>query len=603
MSFQTGESVTYFVNGIEASTEEVQKILPMEVRRIEILRRPMDPKFEGAKGVINFIVKRREDGGYVSAEANPSFIYDKANYSLFATYSKARWNYTALGGIYYENSDGDSIVSRRDFEFEGVGKLTETDRKIMTSRRQRQYYGALQASRTSANGNTLVIKAGNRTFHNPHLDYEGVTEYQDRSWRYENCVSQSSSAPYIRASLNLNLKNRSQLSISAGVGSSIVKNRMRYESKEGNVENNISEHSVSPSLRIGYMINPAERLTITGSLRGHMMRLRANYSGTMLTEQRMAEDNCEFTIDGRYSFLQGWSTRLQLNLPVSALKVNDGSRTTDFTPEYMFQIDGMIGERQSLSVTSRAITHTKVLSSYNSLNRPDSPIEGTAGNMNLKQPKIFNNDIWYMWMPSNRIQLSFSGEWEFRKDAMVIDYFYKDGIIYNRLDNGGNFNKVSGSVNVTVRMFSGILSLRPGVDITHFHHSGIYPFNFQAYYASVMCNVKLSDHVALNCYYSTPSKTNIISGGGYSKIHHHLFKIGGSFSGKNVSASLSVMPFYTSTHDTMFKDGPCLSERIEEWRVVGSRRVDLNLKYTINFGKKVNRQFLFVEEEMTTSVR
>ena len=62
--------------------------------------------------------------------------------------------------------------------------------------------------------------------------------------------------------------------MSAGVGSSIVKNKMRYESKEGNVENNISEQSISPSLKIGYMINPAERLTITGSLRGHMMRLR-----------------------------------------------------------------------------------------------------------------------------------------------------------------------------------------------------------------------------------------------------------------------------------------------------------------------------------------
>lgn len=97
INLNTGEEVAYFINGIPSTLEEVKAIRPIEVKRVEILRFPIDPRFEGSKAVINFIVRHISYGGYVSAEANQTFIYNEGDYSLYSKYSTDVWTFQMIG--------------------------------------------------------------------------------------------------------------------------------------------------------------------------------------------------------------------------------------------------------------------------------------------------------------------------------------------------------------------------------------------------------------------------------------------------------------------------------------------------------------------------
>ena len=59
----TGGAVAIYVNGLPASSEELQGMITADVKTVEYLDFPADPRFNGNEHVINFIMQRYEYGG------------------------------------------------------------------------------------------------------------------------------------------------------------------------------------------------------------------------------------------------------------------------------------------------------------------------------------------------------------------------------------------------------------------------------------------------------------------------------------------------------------------------------------------------------------
>lgn len=60
----SGQPVDYFVNGQPAKPGEVEGLWPAEIRKVEYLEAPSDPRFMGKQYVINYIVDVYKYGGY-----------------------------------------------------------------------------------------------------------------------------------------------------------------------------------------------------------------------------------------------------------------------------------------------------------------------------------------------------------------------------------------------------------------------------------------------------------------------------------------------------------------------------------------------------------
>lgn len=112
-----GGSVAIYINFLEASKEEMEGLRTADVRRVEYLEFPTDPRFRGAERVINIIVQEYAYGGYTKVTADENFLvglssrvnifskfsYKKMTYDLYA--GANNWNNHHIGstteGIYH----------------------------------------------------------------------------------------------------------------------------------------------------------------------------------------------------------------------------------------------------------------------------------------------------------------------------------------------------------------------------------------------------------------------------------------------------------------------------------------------------------------------
>lgn len=83
----SGQNVAIYINYIPASEEEMEGLSTSDVRRVEYLDFPTDPRFQGNEHVVNFIVQKYEYGGYTKATVNENFLVGRLS-SRASVYSK-----------------------------------------------------------------------------------------------------------------------------------------------------------------------------------------------------------------------------------------------------------------------------------------------------------------------------------------------------------------------------------------------------------------------------------------------------------------------------------------------------------------------------------
>lgn len=134
----SGQNVATYINYIPASTEEMEGISTADVRRVEYLDFPADPRFQGNEHVVNFIVQKYEYGGYTKATLNENFlvgklssrasvyskfVYKRMTYDLYAGASNHDINHfgSSITGLYsLENEDGQFYQTTRNETLEST---------------------------------------------------------------------------------------------------------------------------------------------------------------------------------------------------------------------------------------------------------------------------------------------------------------------------------------------------------------------------------------------------------------------------------------------------------------------------------------------------
>ena len=131
-----GGEVAIFINFLEASKEEMEGLRTPDVKKVEYLEFPTDPRFRGAQRVINIIVQEYAYGGYTKLTTNENFLvgfssrnnifskfsYKKMTYDLYV--GANNWNNHNIGnnvkGIYsLKDADGKDYQLTRTETLDG----------------------------------------------------------------------------------------------------------------------------------------------------------------------------------------------------------------------------------------------------------------------------------------------------------------------------------------------------------------------------------------------------------------------------------------------------------------------------------------------------
>lgn len=94
-----GNKCELFINYLPASPEDMQTIKITDVKRIEVLDSPADPRFRGATKAINIIVQKYEYGGYTKVRASETTLNGyKNSASIFSKFTYKKMTYDLYAG-------------------------------------------------------------------------------------------------------------------------------------------------------------------------------------------------------------------------------------------------------------------------------------------------------------------------------------------------------------------------------------------------------------------------------------------------------------------------------------------------------------------------
>lgn len=145
-----GESLPIYINTMKASEQEIEGLRTADVRRVEFLIAPTDPRYHGAQRVVNFIVQEYEYGGYTKVKADERFLAGFTNKtSVNSKFSYKKFTYDLYVGA------TNQVDRHSGNTTEGVYSLKDNDDVSYTVTRTQE----LQSARSRQNRYPLTLRA------------------------------------------------------------------------------------------------------------------------------------------------------------------------------------------------------------------------------------------------------------------------------------------------------------------------------------------------------------------------------------------------------------------------------------------------------------
>lgn len=450
-----GKEVEIFVNGVKSDPESVWT---MEVKRVEYLIAPSDPKFLGANYVINYIVEKYQYGGYTRLSLQESFLagldsraglfsrfaYKSMTFDFYANAANSvtdKHRGSSSAETYLLTGDKDvPFVAERHEKLSGRNGLTNTYPLTINS----FYSGAKGSARNSISFNFSERKnhRGNGNISlRPLLPETGqssrLLESRSRSvvW-YGDAFRWTDNGWFFGYNGNFAYDHNDGLTF--------------YTSPYANGILTISEEDVF-DYRLHLMVSKRFKVHKIGlNLNGKNTNNRVVYSGTSPAKNSFSSPSmyARFSYDlniSRFSLsfdvAPGWE-RSKVNNTINSFFTLSSHLQANFTPNTRNQLSLWA---QLAKSGNHSADNSEAVIRLNDLMY-------ISGNPSLKAPLQFDINFNYSWMPSDIFTMTAYGSFAMTDNRITTDFrHYENGTALLRtLVNSGKFT--SGEIGVSLRL-------------------------------------------------------------------------------------------------------------------------------------------------------
>ncbi len=129
--------VSLYINGKQADYREVQALRPHDIEKVEYFDMPTG-QYAGDKAAINYLIKERTTGGYVTLDGTQTLGYLNGDYNAVVKVNHQNTNYTFFGGHSMSKYDGIQSEKKETFHFpqSDISRITSTDDALTKKNRQ-----------------------------------------------------------------------------------------------------------------------------------------------------------------------------------------------------------------------------------------------------------------------------------------------------------------------------------------------------------------------------------------------------------------------------------------------------------------------------------
>ena len=598
ISTNYGESVQFRINGVEATQAEIVAIRPTDVIRVEVHEQP-GLRYGGAAAVVDYIVRRRDSGGNVSADlTNGVSPFGFGNYQISGKYHRGKSSFTAL----VEWSRRDLEWNRENEEMFCFPDRIITNREVVASPNRIKYdYLTTSLNYNYANGEKSML---NIAFRNnlkdiPYsfTDRNTLLYQEDRVYEVKDRESTKTVIPSIDIYYQLNLKNDQHLYFDV-VGTYLESDGQRTYSmtEQGQIPMEIASKTEGDKYSlIGEAIyeRPLFNGKFTTGLKHHQATTENVYDNDVLTKVSM--NTAETSLFAEY---QGKLKKLSYTLGVGALRTSyeQGDAKQE---KYFFRptlkLSSQLGKlflRYNASLSGYAPS----LSEMSDVTQPMDAYQVRRGNPDLKSVTFFTNQLSASYRTKG-VSAELSARYSYDDCPIMEETLFDDGMFVRTFDNQKGFHRLNLQANLQLQPFKQYLSIKlnpyfnryisQGNNYTHTHSNWGFRGSIIGMYKSWMLMVDMftSYH---NLWGETINKDESI----------HSIVLGYN-RGKWGIQAMVMNPFTDDYHQGVENISHLAPNKQVAFSKDFTRMLMLNVSFNLDFGKQRNTASKRIENSDT----
>ncbi len=591
-----GDEVNIFIDYVPASTNDLEGMRTKDVLKVEYYDYPTDPRFMGAKHVVNFIMQQYQYGGYTKLSGSERMIaYDMGNYSAFSKMAYKKMTYDAyLGGNFQSSKQGHT----GDVTDE-VFRLGDNDRLPSVVNRHSELWTRNKYDKQSASFRARYVTDKvqitnsvmfNRS-HSPFIATTGVVTYdtpliaggESKSLRASQSIS-----PSYQGSFYFTLPNEFSLSVSPSFTYS--HNKEWNSTTEGSyydVVNNVREDAYYTRMPIQLNKRFAQVHNVLVGIDGLYLHNRVNYAGSYPSDQNFHLEFGAVTV-GYSSQLGKFYTNIDGGLSNEWSTIN-GHTTTHFYPFLHVQEQFVPNNKSQLSFWFQYASSSPDVSEKSENYIRLNELMWATGTPGLNNSDHVTVSLNYTWLPNNRFRLGVYGSYFGMYDCKVTTFEPRDGYIVRKPVNNGDFTRYQISVNGVAYLFDRSLVLQLGPSCTFARQSGILKDTFNSFY--LWGNLTwYHGNFWVSGYLNTPSRNfDNATGTVFKQGTFYQVSAGWGNSTWTVSAQWQSFARYSwlNYHETLYTAN--YDKIVAGYNTGTHSNIGITVTYTIGYGKKVTR--------------
>ncbi len=591
----TGEDVSIFINGEPADNIDIKTFWPKNVRRVQYMENPADPNYQGARLAINFVMDKYEYGGVSRAnlfekipnsgfiQASSKLVYKKMTYGAMIFGSYNRDHCTSMTGtttyrdLFYNGRKYDEITRTEDshsfirneyIDFAVNAKYASNNKIRMT------HTFALKWDRNPGSGShssdiwtdDLFGSSLSETFDKSRTVTPQISGYYSyvfspqwfmtANWRYSYADNNSSSW------------NR------LGDSDAI------FNGTDENV------HSAGVSVLPSFMLS--EKWYFQMDMKGSFDWFSTLYSGSADVRQKQSRQDISSLLRAFWIPFNSFSMTAEAGASAAMWQIGDVSEHT-VNPVTNIYVDWNINRRLTLGGVMYLQMFAPAVSASNPVLVRNSELLWVLGNPHLKNRSYRSFNIYSTWLPSN--WLSVSGTLLcYRMNNQVISTYTPapaemGGLIKENL-NADPETFYNASVKIQAYVPGSSLSLGINPQWNHTHVSGPYRTNLS--YISLGGNASYTaGDFRFKVWYEGAEKS-VLNGGMNKRRFDGKLNVSAVYGNDNLNVTVRVDNILNDKrksrsifNSTYYSSG---------YRELSTGRCFVvNLTYTIDYGKKVDR--------------
>ncbi|MDE6444904.1 MAG: hypothetical protein K2K64_10885 [Muribaculaceae bacterium] len=605
-----GRKVAIFINNSEASKEEIQGLRTQDVRKVEYLEFPTDPRFRNEERVINFIVQEYFYGGYTKIGTTDIFLAGFSNRStIYSKFSFKKWTYDLF--LASDNIDNhhtgksiDASYSLNDAQ-NNPYTLRRKDELESSHFKQNQFPITFQVSYNSDKiqvRNTVGFTHNNKVADNERGKlYYTPSNGNDFSYSRMNPSINNSIAYngmlYLSLPKNLSInitpkfsyaRNNDEYRYGASSLPSPIERFARENAYYYRVDANItkqinSNHSLSLGANGGEWIN---KLTYKGS---------DNYYDSFHLGFVAALINYNFRKNN-----VNLNTRIGVCLEPSRINTIKDNVTYPFASiNFGYSPDS----RNSFSANVELSTSSPTINLKASDILQQNEYMYVGGNPYLKSSPMLGTFLSYTFIPRSNLTLSLFGYLMESFDRIIVSYEqYNDGqAILRNLNNDGD--KTTGQIGASASMnlLNHSLQIHVNPKLSFYKSTGIYKKSSLPLSLNLQATYYLSKFY-LKIYYQSPQKgIYTMYPGTYSYPQFYSATIGWANSNWNVRFHASNFFSRKWIKETSIIESKWYSSHTTNFSPDYHSQIGVTATYTFGYGKKMAQGYEIGEQGSPSS--